>query len=141
MARTKSALRILEKITGKSQAIREDIAGARINFEVAQMIYDARTKAGLSQRQLAGLIGSKQPVIARLEDADYEGHSLSMLQRIAEALEQRLEMRFVSSKNRGTPRQHSPQSSRRPSRLQPGLAGPARGSSIRRRPQIESGSR
>jgi ribosome-binding protein aMBF1 (putative translation factor) len=62
---------------------------------VAQTIYDARTKAGLSQSELAALIGSKQPVIARLEDADYEGHSLTMLQRIAAALEQRLELRFV----------------------------------------------
>ncbi len=64
------------------------------------MINDARTKAGLSQGQLAALIGSKQPVIARLEDADYEGHSLTMLQRIAAALEQRLEaaLRFPSRK-------------------------------------------
>jgi predicted transcriptional regulator len=50
------------------------------------MIYDARTKAGLSQSELAVLIGSKQPVIARLEDGDYKGHSLTMLQRIAAAL-------------------------------------------------------
>jgi transcriptional regulator with XRE-family HTH domain len=35
---------------------------------------------------LARLIGTSQPTIARLEDADYEGHSLSMLQRIAAAL-------------------------------------------------------
>ena len=48
------------------------IAAARANLEVAQMIYDARTKAGLSQSEIAALIGSKQPVIARLEDADYE---------------------------------------------------------------------
>ena len=59
------------------------------------MIYDARTKAGLSQSELAALIASKQPVIARLEDADYEGHSLAMPQRIAGALPQRLEVRFV----------------------------------------------
>ncbi len=59
------------------------------------MIFDARTRAGLTQTQLAELIDTKQPVIARLEDADYEGHSLSMLQRIAEALGQRLEVSFV----------------------------------------------
>lgn len=114
MARTKNALKILEKITGYDPALRSEIANARINFEVAQMIYDSRTKAGLSQRQLADLIGSKQPVIARLEDADYEGHSLSMLQRIAEALQQRLEVRFVPS---GAPSalksRRSPQRSRR----------------------------
>ena len=67
------------------------------------MIHDARTRAGLSQRELAALIGTKQPVIARLEDADYEGHSLTMLQRIAEALDQRLEIRFVSAKRKLQP--------------------------------------
>jgi len=97
MAKTKNALKILEKVTGNSPALRDEISNARINLEVAQMIHDGRTKAGLSQRQLADLIGSKQPVIARLEDADYEGHSLTMLQRIAGALEQRLEVRFVPS--------------------------------------------
>jgi len=71
------------------------------------MIYDARTKAGLSQRALADLIGSKQSVIARLEDADYEGHSLSMLQRIGDALDQRLELRFVHA-NRPRPRAANP---------------------------------
>jgi ribosome-binding protein aMBF1 (putative translation factor) len=95
MARTKDALKILEKVTGDNEAVKAGIAQAKINFEVAQMIYDARTKAGLSQSELAALIGSKQPVIARLEDADYEGHSLTMLQRIAAALEQRLVLRFV----------------------------------------------
>ena len=39
--------------------------------------------------------GPVEQIIARLEDADYEGHSLSMLQRIAEALGQRLEVSFV----------------------------------------------
>jgi ribosome-binding protein aMBF1 (putative translation factor) len=118
MARTKSALKILEKVTGKSPALRDEIANARINLDVAQMIHDSRTKAGLSQRQLADLIGSKQPVIARLEDADYEGHSLTMLQRIADALEQRLEVRFVPLRKPRALR--STRSARRSSRqLQP----------------------
>ena len=95
MAQTKDALKILKRVTGDSDSVKSGIAQARINFEVAQMIYDARTKAGLTQSELAALIGSKQPVIARLEDADYEGHSLTILQRIATALEQRLELHFV----------------------------------------------
>ena len=98
MAKTRDALKILEKVTGNSKSVRAGITEAKINFEVAQMIYDARTKAGMSQSKLASLIGSKQPVIARLEDADYEGHSLTMLQRIATALEQRLELRFVPTR-------------------------------------------
>ena len=108
MARTKNALKILEKVTGKGPSLRDEIAAARTNLQVAQMIYDCRTKAGLSQRQLADLIGSKQPVIARLEDADYEGHSLTMLQRIAAALEQRLEVRFVPSRKHRTPNRNVP---------------------------------
>ncbi len=100
MPRTKDALKILDKVTGSNEAVKAGIAQAKINFEVAQMIFDARTRAGLSQSQLAALIGSKQPVIARLEAADYEGHSLTMLQRIAAALEQRLELRFVPQKSR-----------------------------------------
>ncbi len=63
---------------------------ASINAAVAQLIYEARTKAGLTQKQLAELVGTKQPVIARLEDADYEGHSLSMLHKIAQVLNQRV---------------------------------------------------
>jgi ribosome-binding protein aMBF1 (putative translation factor) len=102
MPKTKDALKILGRVTGNSEPIKAGIAQARINLEVAQLIHDARTKAGLSQRELAALIGSKQPVIARLEDADYEGHSLTMLQRIAAALEQRLELRFVPRRSRRT---------------------------------------
>jgi ribosome-binding protein aMBF1 (putative translation factor) len=118
MAQTRDALKILEKVTGKNEAVKTGIAQARINFEVAQMIYDARTTAGLSQSELAALIGSKQPVIARLEDADYEGHSLTMLQRIAAALQQRLELRFVPKKNRAKRRSPSPVPARR-RKLQP----------------------
>ncbi len=69
-----------------------------INIEVAKLLYDLRTKAGLSQRELARKVGTTASVICRLEDADYEGHSLSMLKRIAAALDRRVEIRFVPIK-------------------------------------------
>jgi len=75
----------------------------RLNAKIAREIYDLRTAAGLTQRQLARLVKTTASVICRLEDADYEGHSLTMLQRIATALEQTVEVRFVprsSSPNR-----------------------------------------
>ncbi len=100
MAKTKDALAVLEKLTGKRADIRQQLANARINLEVAQMIYDARSKAGLSQRELAERIGSRQSVIARLEDADYTGHSLTMLQKIGNTLGQQIQIRFVQEKRR-----------------------------------------
>ncbi len=70
----------------------------RASADVARQIYALREKAGLTQAQVAKLIGSTPSVISRLEDADYEGHSLSMLRRIAAALQSRVEIRFVPLK-------------------------------------------
>ena len=67
----------------------------RANMEIARKVYDLRAKAGLSQRALAKLLGTTASVICRLEDADYEGHSLAMLNRVALALNRRVEIRFV----------------------------------------------
>ena len=93
--RRSDGLQILERVTGRDAQLRKDIAEANVNFRVAQRIYDARTAAGLTQLQLADLIGTRQSVIARLEDAEYRGHSLSMLARIADALHSQLEVVFV----------------------------------------------
>ena len=94
--KTSNALEIIDRtiVRGDSE-LREMIEHETVNALVAQAIYDARTNAGLTQKQLAELIGSRQPVISQLEDADYEGHSLSMLKRIATALDCRLEIRMV----------------------------------------------
>jgi DNA-binding XRE family transcriptional regulator len=70
----------------------------RTNTEIARSIHDLRTKAGLTQRELAKLVGTTASVICQLEDSDYQGHSLSMLQRIATALDSRVEVKFVASR-------------------------------------------
>lgn len=71
----------------------------RSEENVARRLTQVRLQAGLTQRQLAKLVGTTASVICRLEDADYEGHSLAMLNRIAGALKQRVEIRFVSAKS------------------------------------------
>jgi len=58
----------------------------RVHAKVARQIYGLRKQAGLSQAELAERIGTTQSAVSRLEDADYEGHSLSMLRRVADAL-------------------------------------------------------
>lgn len=64
----------------------------------ARKLHDLRVKADLSQRALAKAVGTTASVICQLEDADYRGHSLSMLKRIATALNRRVEIRFVPIK-------------------------------------------
>ena len=93
--KTTDAVAILDRMAGDSPELRRLAEEARINAAVAQLIYAARTGAGLSQAELAERIGTKQSVISRLENADYEGHSLSMLHRIAVALGQCVEIRFM----------------------------------------------
>ena len=75
----------------------------RANLDIACRIYDLRNKAGLTQKELAKLVGTTPSVISRLEDADYEGHSLSMLRRVAGALDKRVEIRFVPVKRKAQP--------------------------------------
>jgi ribosome-binding protein aMBF1 (putative translation factor) len=73
---------------------------SRANDEIARKIWNLRTNAGLSQRELAKLVGTTASVICRLEDADYEGHSLAMLRRIAAALNKRVQIRFVPARTK-----------------------------------------
>lgn len=72
----------------------------RANNEIARKIYDLRTKAGLTHRQLAKLVGTTAAVIRQLEEADYEGHALAMLNRIAAALDKRVEIRCLPAKSK-----------------------------------------
>jgi predicted transcriptional regulator len=96
--KTKDALKIIDRMVGRDKELREMIAEEAINARVARMIYDARHDAGLTQIELARLVGTTQSVIARLEDNDYEGHSLTMLNRIAAALNKRVDIRLQSLK-------------------------------------------
>jgi transcriptional regulator with XRE-family HTH domain len=93
--KTSSALDIMKKRYGNSEERQERLAEERVRIQAARAIYEARKSVGLTQKQLADLVGTQQSVIARLEDSDYEGHTLSMLNRIAQALGQRVTVRFV----------------------------------------------
>ena len=73
---------------------------ARAHDHIARKITAVMIANGLSQRQLARLVGTTASVICRLEDANYEGHSLAMLNRIAAALNRRVEIRFVPAERR-----------------------------------------
>lgn len=90
-ARTRNGVTILrDRYIGNDPERLAQLHEERVGADAAQLIYDARTSAGLSQKELAALIGTTQSVISRLEDADYGGRSLTMLERIARALGKKL---------------------------------------------------
>jgi DNA-binding XRE family transcriptional regulator len=96
---TTDAMKILHKryVEGNPEmmALLEE---ERANSDVARKLYDLRIHAGLSQRELAKLVGTTASVICRLENSDYDGHSLAMLRRVAAVLDKRVEIRFVNAK-------------------------------------------
>lgn len=94
--KTSDAIEILHRryVRGDAAKVAE-LERIRADNAVARKIYELRAQAGLSQRELAKMVGTSASAICRLEDADYAGHSLAMLNRIAEALNRRVEIRFV----------------------------------------------
>jgi DNA-binding XRE family transcriptional regulator len=94
---TRDAVEVLHRryFEGKPARLAQ-LEEERANAQVARKIYELREKAGLTQAGLARVVGTTPSVICRLEDADYEGHSLTMLRRIAAALDKRVEIRFVT---------------------------------------------
>jgi len=69
------------------------VAAAR-ELEPGYQITRLRVQRGLTQAQLADLVGTRQPSIARLESGE-RMPSLSFLQRVADVLNARIEVRLV----------------------------------------------
>jgi ribosome-binding protein aMBF1 (putative translation factor) len=67
----------------KSTSYRKTFARTLQQIDLAMLVREMREDAGFTQTQLAKKVGSTQSVIARLENAEYTGHSLTMLERIA----------------------------------------------------------
>ncbi len=93
---TTNAIDILhDRYIGIDAERRASLKEERINAEVARAIYELRQEKDLTQKDLAALIGTTQSVISRLEDADYERHSLTMLSRIAKALNKSISIKMT----------------------------------------------
>src|SRR6185436_7411089 len=94
MANKKNFAEAIRLIVDADKELSEAFESEAFNADIAEKIYEARKAAGLTQEELASLASTSQSVIARLEDADYSGHSLRMLRRIAEALGKQLRVEF-----------------------------------------------
>lgn len=73
-------------------------------FQVARQVIALRLQRGLTQKELAKQVGTKQSGISRLESMA-QLPSLSFLKRVAEALNAHLEIRLVPKE--GTGKSHS----------------------------------
>ncbi len=88
----------LQNLISKEPDVAEMVAEEETHLCIAEEIYRLRKEQGLTQTQLAKKIGTTQSVIARMEDADYDGHSLKMLQKIARALDVRFCVGFYAKR-------------------------------------------
>lgn len=95
MTKTKSALKILEGLVGEDPDLCEAIDREEILAHIAQLVFDSREQAAITRAELAALVGAAESEIAQLEEAVYEGNSLAMLNKVAKALNKRLEINFV----------------------------------------------
>lgn len=96
MKRVKDDLdRTMEQVLRENPGIQEGLDKAGRAWDIAFQIINLREKAGLTQKELAELVGTKQSNIARIESADYTGYTQKTLEKIAKALKARIEVRVV----------------------------------------------
>jgi transcriptional regulator with XRE-family HTH domain len=94
---TNNALEILEYLVGKDSQMQQMVTESYLNAEVGQLIYETRTKAELTQKQLADMIGIEESILADVEEGDYEGNALIILHKIATFFNKKLKMYLASS--------------------------------------------
>ncbi len=84
----------LHKSWLKDPVYKKAYEGTEPEYQLARSLISARLKRKMTQEELAKKIGTKQPVISRIE-AMSQKPSLSLLERIAEALNARVEIRIL----------------------------------------------
>ena len=92
MSKTNFDLFLEEQLRDPDFAERFKRAGEA--WEVALQLAALREQAGLSQKELARRLHTSQQQVSRLESPAYEGHSLSMLRRVARELKAQVKVVF-----------------------------------------------
>lgn len=94
---TKDAIQMFDELYAGDEEFDKLVREAEVELSVAQQIYKLRKEAGLTQAELAKMIGTKHSAISRLEDADYGKQSMAMLERVANALGKKVKIEFVDA--------------------------------------------
>lgn len=96
MKRKKDDLdRTLEKILKQDPDFKVELGKADQAWDIAFQVHNLRKTAGLTQTQLAKLVGTRQSNIARVESADYTGYTFKTLEKVTKALKAKLEVRII----------------------------------------------
>jgi transcriptional regulator with XRE-family HTH domain len=78
------------------QEIRDLIAESSLKMQIGQLIYDQRSELGLNLEEFAQLVGVSSELINDLEEGDYQGDYLFLLQKISRALKKNIQVSFLS---------------------------------------------
>lgn len=84
-----------DEVKNKRPALNDEArTGIEQDLALGQLIYDLRTQAKLSQRELAERMGTTQSVISRLEEGGGARNRIDTLARVATALNRHLVVSF-----------------------------------------------
>lgn len=90
---------LVQLLAREKASYRNTVVRTLYQVDLALLVRQMREDAGLSQEELATKTGTSQSMIGRLEDAEYTGHSLVMLERIAIACGMTLKIRAEKKPN------------------------------------------
>ena len=83
-----------KEIILKNKEVQKELDKNEAEYKIIEEIIMARMEKKLTQKGLAELIGTKQSNISRLESGNYNP-TLDFLQKIASAMDKKLEVRIV----------------------------------------------
>ena len=83
----------LKKEILKDKATKKAYDDLELEYSIIDQIIAKRIKLGMSQKDLAKKMGTKQPSIARFESG-YYNPTLSFLKKISEALDSKLKIKI-----------------------------------------------
>lgn len=98
---TTDAVEILHRrFVQNDPEMQEALYEVRSEHRIAKAITDLRGNLALSQKKFAELVGITASAVRDLEDADYDGNAMNMLEKIASAVKDNVELdiRFVAPK-------------------------------------------
>ena len=99
MAKRKTLMNEIQQELRRNQTLNVLYQRELTRLQLANQIAKLREGRQLSQAQLARRIGTQQSAVARMEQSTYRGYTVSTLAKIAAAVGQRLEVRFVPGRH------------------------------------------